>query len=389
MRGPEARVFHGRDASEELSRLLESAKQSIWVVTAFLDDCGVELLRRACERGVDVKALVSTAVDRRVLDTLAQWAEVRIFKERFLHAKLYIADGRALQGSANLTCGALYGNVEVLSEVDASDAVRIFRELWAKATPYQPKVPEEPLEARIAGKYLALSVPGYPTVRISLTTPQTLVGDYAIPLAPIQVSIQQRYWASSIEIVLETVEERFSTSGQYFIDRLIDKMEKFEDLEIPRKAYTTLATVFLTFIRHLARASEKMRPLVEAHLRAVEEAVQKALKSLGYADLLRRLSSNASQTLTLDLIDEPTLTARLTVSINIQLPDKTPREEVAMKLRESLREMGLSELPNQLAAQAFKTLKHVTCPLRKTCRAALEVDIAGIKLTREGEYPPE
>ena len=80
---------------------------------------------------------------------------------------------------------------------------------------------------------------------------------------------------------------------------------------------------------------------------------------------------------------------RQTVSINIRLPDKTPREEVAKKLREKLREMGLSELPNQLAAQAFKTLKHVTCPLRKTCRAALEVYIAGIKLTREGEYPPE
>jgi hypothetical protein len=34
---------------------------------------------------------------------------VRVHRERFLHAKLYIVDNKAYAGSANMTCNALEG----------------------------------------------------------------------------------------------------------------------------------------------------------------------------------------------------------------------------------------------------------------------------------------
>jgi len=38
-------------ASELLSRLFSSAAQSLWIATAFLDSCGVSLIRKAISRG--------------------------------------------------------------------------------------------------------------------------------------------------------------------------------------------------------------------------------------------------------------------------------------------------------------------------------------------------
>jgi phosphatidylserine/phosphatidylglycerophosphate/cardiolipin synthase-like enzyme len=34
---------------------------------------------------------------------------VRVYRERFLHAKLYTVDDKAYAGSANMTCNALEG----------------------------------------------------------------------------------------------------------------------------------------------------------------------------------------------------------------------------------------------------------------------------------------
>jgi len=122
------------DVSKKLKELVEGALQSLWVASAFIDRCGVELLKRVCARGVQVRVLTSTEIDEDVLRELAEVAEVRVVKEKFMHMKLYIADGKALTGSANLTCPVLEGkNIEILCEIPIEEAVKSFNTLWESA----------------------------------------------------------------------------------------------------------------------------------------------------------------------------------------------------------------------------------------------------------------
>lgn len=124
---------------ELLSRLFSSAVQSLWIATAFLDSCGASLMREAISRGVSVRLLVPSDVGPDVLRGL-EGAEIRIYSGEFMHMKLYIADGKAYGGSANLTCNVLRGiNIETLCEVDPESAVKIFNSYWAKASPYIPE----------------------------------------------------------------------------------------------------------------------------------------------------------------------------------------------------------------------------------------------------------
>ncbi|MEL9990405.1 MAG: phospholipase D-like domain-containing protein [Thermoproteus sp.] len=50
----------------------------------------------------------------------------------FVHAKLYVADGRAWASSANLTESGVNNNIEVVVEVDPSQAESAFMELWSR-----------------------------------------------------------------------------------------------------------------------------------------------------------------------------------------------------------------------------------------------------------------
>jgi len=132
------------EVSKRLRELIEGSMQSVWIATAFIDRCGVDLLKKAGTRGVQVRVLTSTEVDEDILRKLTKFAEVRIIKERFMHAKIYIADGKALIGSANLTCPVLEDkNIEILCEVPLEQAVKRFNELWTSAggieTVLQPK----------------------------------------------------------------------------------------------------------------------------------------------------------------------------------------------------------------------------------------------------------
>jgi hypothetical protein len=143
------------NVAELLSSLFSNAVQSLWIATAFLDSCGTRLVKEAISRGVSVKLLVSSEVGPEVLRDL-EGAEIRIYSETFMHMKLYIADGRAYSGSANLTCPVLKGlNVETLCDVDPASAVKIFNSYWAKASPYVPvsaeHIPKCLLEARDLG----------------------------------------------------------------------------------------------------------------------------------------------------------------------------------------------------------------------------------------------
>jgi hypothetical protein len=122
------------EVSKRLRELVEGAMQSVWIATAFIDRCGVDLLKKVGDRGAQVRVLTSAEVDKDILRELTKLAEVRIIKERFMHAKIYIADGKALIGSANLTCPVLEGkNIEILCEVPLEEAVKRFNELWTSA----------------------------------------------------------------------------------------------------------------------------------------------------------------------------------------------------------------------------------------------------------------
>jgi HKD family nuclease len=67
------------------------------------------LLKKAGARGVQVKVLTSVEVGEDIVKELVRFAEVRVVREKFMHAKMYIADGKVLIGSANLTCPVLEG----------------------------------------------------------------------------------------------------------------------------------------------------------------------------------------------------------------------------------------------------------------------------------------
>jgi hypothetical protein len=130
------------DVPRKLRGHIESTTQSLWVSTAFLDNCGLELLKTLSGKGVELRVLVSTAVSSELVKEISKFANVRVLEEKFMHAKIYIADGKALIGSPNLTCPVLEGkNIEVLCEVTAEEAVKVYNSLWENARPFKPEVP--------------------------------------------------------------------------------------------------------------------------------------------------------------------------------------------------------------------------------------------------------
>ena len=60
----------------------------------------------------------------------------RMGEDGFIHIKLYIADGEAWIGSANMTPSAIYNNVEVLVQIPRELALEIFNYAWSRASPY-------------------------------------------------------------------------------------------------------------------------------------------------------------------------------------------------------------------------------------------------------------
>jgi len=118
------------DVPRKLREHIESAIQSLWVSTAFLDNCGLELLKTLSGKGIELRVLVSTAVSSELVKEISRFANIRVLEEKFMHAKIYIADGKALIGSPNLTCPVLEGkNIEVLCEVAAEEAIKIYNSL--------------------------------------------------------------------------------------------------------------------------------------------------------------------------------------------------------------------------------------------------------------------
>jgi phosphatidylserine/phosphatidylglycerophosphate/cardiolipin synthase-like enzyme len=59
------------EVSKRLRELVENAMQSVWVATAFIDRCSVDLLKRTSDRGAQVRVLTSAEVDEDILRELA------------------------------------------------------------------------------------------------------------------------------------------------------------------------------------------------------------------------------------------------------------------------------------------------------------------------------
>jgi phosphatidylserine/phosphatidylglycerophosphate/cardiolipin synthase-like enzyme len=68
------------EVSKRLRELVENAMQSVWIATAFIDRCGVDLLKRTGDRGAQVRVLTSAEVDEDILRELTKFAEVRVIK---------------------------------------------------------------------------------------------------------------------------------------------------------------------------------------------------------------------------------------------------------------------------------------------------------------------
>ena len=121
--------------SVDIKHVLLSARRRAYLTVAFMDRCGVDIVKKLCEGGVDVKLILSTNVGVDVTKELIKYcAQVRIFGEKFLHAKLYIVDDKAYTGSANMTCNALEGiNVEFVSEAPLKESLEEFNKLWERS----------------------------------------------------------------------------------------------------------------------------------------------------------------------------------------------------------------------------------------------------------------
>ena len=59
------------EVSKRLRELVEGAMQSVWVAIAFIDKYGVELLKKAGDRGAQVRVLTSAEVGEDILRELA------------------------------------------------------------------------------------------------------------------------------------------------------------------------------------------------------------------------------------------------------------------------------------------------------------------------------
>ena len=211
--------YTGAEASKILRSIILNAIQSIYVATAFLDVTGAKLLEETARRGVYIRLLASDKVDTKILEELSrEGVDIKIYDEKFLHVKIYIVDGRAFVGSANLTRAALEeSNIEVLCEIDAKEALAKFNELWSKARTLSQinwnLVQVEPLlrlSERSIGenKIITLDVPE-PDVRLILVNPNA-PGEYMIIEAN---GIRFKALTLIKRIVCETSDVRLATDS--------------------------------------------------------------------------------------------------------------------------------------------------------------------------------
>ena len=121
------------DSLSRLSALFQQARKRVVIVSAFLSQAALDQLLRTVPDVVEeikvyarwsAEDIASRATDWQAWD-VAKRHNVTLYECPRLHAKMYIADNRALVGSANATSRGLglggNGNLELLVEVSTDD----------------------------------------------------------------------------------------------------------------------------------------------------------------------------------------------------------------------------------------------------------------------------
>jgi hypothetical protein len=133
---------------KELLEVASSARKRLWILTPFVTVGGIQPLLDARTRGVEVRLItrlndrdaITGALDYRALATLvAGRVNVRYWGSE-LHAKLWLVDGSACFGSANLTRQAFERNIEGFALLGPAAwsqhenaADKWFSDLWDRA----------------------------------------------------------------------------------------------------------------------------------------------------------------------------------------------------------------------------------------------------------------
>ena len=93
----------GRGVGKEIVDRIRSAKSRIWIISPFISDMYMDLLKSKYEKGLDVRIITTSRID---LDCARRPRE-------FAHAKIYIIDDTGFYGSMNLTDSGVSKNCQL------------------------------------------------------------------------------------------------------------------------------------------------------------------------------------------------------------------------------------------------------------------------------------
>jgi hypothetical protein len=110
--------------------LINEAKQRIWIAAVFIDNNDANLLLNVVKKGVKVKLLTTSQTDHRILKRLVnKGVKVKVYAGNLFYVKLCIVDKKAQVLTEDL-----------LHEIDVTEAVKIFRNLWTSLESMAVKV---------------------------------------------------------------------------------------------------------------------------------------------------------------------------------------------------------------------------------------------------------
>ena len=150
------RTYAGRGVGAFIENQLFASQTSfILVCSPWISPQYAQRLIQAAYRGINVMIITSNSprpdhqqslqmlinaitpprdwLGRTKKDWVKPPLRIKVVNERFIHAKLYVVDGYAVAGSANLTEGGLYHNVEHITIFEGDEAEKLvedFRQLW-------------------------------------------------------------------------------------------------------------------------------------------------------------------------------------------------------------------------------------------------------------------
>ena len=118
----------GRGVGKEIVDRIRSAKSRIWIISPFISDMYMDLLKSKYEKGLDVRIITTSKID---LDCARRPRE-------FAHAKIYIIDDTGFYGSMNLTDSGVSKNYEIIDHVKPEQLPKLeklFLKLWDNSLP--------------------------------------------------------------------------------------------------------------------------------------------------------------------------------------------------------------------------------------------------------------